>query len=60
MQVPARKQALAGIALALGEFEMLCWLVVKTAKSINIGLMAVPVANIIWTDAPGLEARTGS
>jgi len=35
------------------------WVNGKTAKSINIGLMAVPMANITWTDAPGLDASTG-
>jgi hypothetical protein len=58
--VPAVEPAAAGIALALGECEMLCWPDVKTTKSINIGLMAVPMANITWTDAAGLEACTGS
>jgi hypothetical protein len=36
------------------------WVNGKTAKSFNIGLMAVPMANITWTDAPGLDACTGS
>jgi L-serine deaminase len=45
--VPAVEPAAAGIALALGECEMLCWLVVKSAMSNNIGLMAAPVANVV-------------
>jgi L-serine deaminase len=45
--VPAVEPAAAGISLALGEFEMLCWLVVKSAMSNNIGLMAAPVANVV-------------
>jgi len=60
MHVPAVEPAAAGISLALGECKMQCWLDVKTTKSINIGLMAVSMANITWTDAPGLEARIGS
>jgi hypothetical protein len=36
------------------------WVNGKTAKSFNISLMAVPMANITWTDAPGLDACTGS
>jgi hypothetical protein len=45
--VPAVEPAAAGIALALGECEKLCWPDVKTAKSNNIGLMAAPVANVV-------------
>jgi hypothetical protein len=37
--VPVIEHAIAGISLALGECKMLCWLVVKTTKSFNIGLM---------------------
>jgi len=44
--VSAVEPAAAGIALALGECEMLCWPDVKTTKSINIGLMAAPVAPV--------------
>jgi hypothetical protein len=43
--VPAVEPAAAGIALALGECEMLCWLDVKTTKSNNIGLMAEAVGD---------------
>jgi hypothetical protein len=70
MQVPGSEQALSGIRIALGKLAKLVvemaqpvnlwrWVNGKTAKSINIGLMAVPMANITWTDAPGLEASTG-
>jgi L-serine deaminase len=45
--VPAVEPAAAGISLALGECEMLCWLVVKSAMSNNIGLMAAPVAGVV-------------
>jgi hypothetical protein len=46
MHVPAVEPAAAGIALALGECKMLCWLVVKSAKSFNIGLMGWDIAEI--------------
>jgi hypothetical protein len=67
MQVPASEQALAGTRLALGMLvvkmaqpvNLWRWVNGKTAKSFNIGLMAVPMADIIWTDAPGLDACTG-
>jgi hypothetical protein len=68
--VPGCEQALPGIRIALGKLAKLVvemaqpvnlwrWVNGKTAKSFNIGLMAVPVANITWTDAPGLDASTG-
>jgi hypothetical protein len=54
--VPAVEPAAAGISLALGEFEMLCWLVVKTAKSNNIGLMAEAVGDVVGGHR-GLKSR---
>jgi hypothetical protein len=68
--IPASEHTLAGTRLALGKLAKLFvemaqpvnlwrWVNGKTAKSNNIGLMAVPMANIIWTDAPGLDASTG-
>jgi hypothetical protein len=45
--LPAMKQALAGIALALGECKMQCWLDMKTTKSFNIGLMAEAVGDVV-------------
>jgi hypothetical protein len=56
--VPASEQTLAGIRLALGKQAMLVvkmaqpvnlwrWVNGKTAKSNNIGLMAVPMTNIL-------------
>jgi hypothetical protein len=68
--VPGSEQALPGTRIALGKLSKLVvekaqpvnlwrWVNGKTAKSINIGLMAVPMGNITWTDAPGLDASTG-
>jgi hypothetical protein len=45
--VPGSEQALPGIWLTLGECKMQCWLVVKTTKSINIGLMAEAVGDVV-------------
>jgi hypothetical protein len=53
--IPASEQALAGTRLALGMLvvemaqpvNLWRWVNGKTAKSINIGLMAVPMGNII-------------
>jgi hypothetical protein len=56
IQVPESKQAPAGIALALGECKMQCWLVVKTTKSINIGLMAEAVGDVVGGHR-GLKSR---
>jgi hypothetical protein len=43
----AIEQAIAGIALALGSYEMLCWPDVKTTKSNNIGLMAEAIGDVV-------------
>jgi hypothetical protein len=56
MQVPGSEQAPAGIRLALGECKMQCWLVVKTTKSINIGLMAEAVGDVVG-GYRGLKSR---
>jgi hypothetical protein len=56
MQVPAVEPAAAGIQLPLGKCKMLCWLVVKTTKSINIGLMAEAVGDVVG-GYRGLKSR---